>query len=111
MMSLTFVLSSGNRQQMMCLVCCSTCLTQVGADLLQAVYIQQEQEEQLELARLLVAKGATDADGATPLYVAVAAGLVPLLQACAGEVLWHQCLMQLSWYPHLLCLLIPMLYW
>jgi hypothetical protein len=45
----------------------------------------QQHPQQLELARLLVAKGARTADGATPVQVAVAAGWVPLLQACVGE--------------------------
>jgi hypothetical protein len=40
---------------------------------------------QLELARLLVAKGARTADGGTPVQVAVKAGWVPLLQACMSE--------------------------
>jgi hypothetical protein len=41
--------------------------------------------EQLELAQLLVAKGARTADGASPVQCAVVSGWLPLLQACVGE--------------------------
>jgi hypothetical protein len=56
-----------------------------GSQCLLQVPNSQPDEQQLELARLLVAKGARTADGATPVQVAAASGWVPLLQACAGE--------------------------